>query len=810
MYGILPARPRPCGQNIQEIHLMPMHFFRRPFFLTLSLVLFFTPGPVTAAAAGFPSRNATAVTQPQHSDPAYIQYLESKSLLGSSHDLARIVSGSRIMWHAPATDPTPETLLQAAPNWLSIHPVSLLTRKREPVFAHLANPVFWSILGKLGLQGLYLAPASGTGALWTPARIRTTRWQGMVQFAFTDDVGDDRDYGMLLTRANQGNFFLGLEMMQGAGGLGPDFFLGARGNPEYSRLYRMIEIPEQFWKNLPAASEEWDCKPLSAEQTRALRAAGALPPGEDEHNALCPAPWGWAVTGRVLAGSKGTAKRFAYRWFQSPQRPILDWDDPQAGARRILSACAIRRIGTQGAALLGIQTQALNGIAPEARRGTMEPALSAAVSIGREVRRYGAWTWLEDELPLAQLQDFLRQGPDFALDSVTAPGAEHALLTGDAQLLRFMYDEARRIELDQRRLVRRLPDEHGLSYALPHLCAGPKEGNLSPSFILKEAKQRGGAWAGTTLYAGSAGLAALALDENASGSALEAEIRRGHSLLIFFKAMQPGIFMLPARDLAATLPLDGRQGRKQAPGNEPALAAHGAYALLSTADDAPAGKAGLPRAPALFLPLDVQGMRPANENFLKTVEEILRVRKQSGMAGARFLKRLNTKHSGSIALLFALPGDRGALLSVYNFSRTRCSETLDLDTPEIRTFLAEGGAHSLWGPPLNGSTVSLGPWQGAAVLLGKTPPSNVPPPPPPLPARDSEQTAPTSDAAATPARTPPGGDTQREHRHRTAPGESLSKIAARYGVGIKALMRRNGITSPDRIREGRTLIIPAP
>ncbi|MCL1985482.1 MAG: LysM peptidoglycan-binding domain-containing protein, partial [Betaproteobacteria bacterium] len=777
--------------------------------ITLCALFLFSPSCEAASVSKIPTHAGTSATQLKRSDPGYLQYLENKSLLGGSRELARIVSGSQIMWHAPSTDPTPERLLQTASAWLSIHPIPLLTGRQDPVFRHLANPVFWKIMREIGMEGLYISPTSGTGAIWRSANRRVTEWEGMVQLPFTDDVGDDRDYGTLLGRANQGHFFLGLEMTQAATGLGPDFFLGCRGNPEFQRLYRMREIPASFWEELPASTEEWDCQALSADLVKKLVAEKVLPEGEDPRSPLCGVPWGWAVTGTVLTGERGTPKRFAYRYYLNPLRPIMDWEDPQAGARRILSACAIRRVGTQGAALLGMQTRALHGLTPGAKLhdANPEPELSAAVSIGREVRRYGAWTWLEDELSLNQTQAFLRQGPDFAVDTVSSPGAEHALLTGDAELVRFMYDEALRIGLDQRRLVRRLPDERGLSYALPHLCSlANAPAALTPAGIQEQAKRSGGAWAGQTLYAGSTGLAALALNEDSSSPPAKAKIRQGQTLLLFFKAMQPGLFMLPARDLLGALPLDGKQGRRPPPGNEPALAMHGAYNLLSTADDSPAGKGGLPRTSVLYPPIDVQEMQPA-ENFLKDVGEILRVRRQTGIASGRFVTRLPTKNPGSIALLFALPGDQGAVLTICNFSRAASHETFNLSAPKIQAF-AKGGVRHIWGAPADGSSVSLGPWQGAAFLLGKMP----------------DATGSASSRTAAPAKT--SGTTEDateslytpgiqrlkegEKSYVIQPGDQLNAIAARHAVSPEAVMERNNIPSPDLVTAGRTLIIPPP
>lgn len=47
-------------------------------------------------------------------------------------------------------------------------------------------------------------------------------------------------------------------------------------------------------------------------------------------------------------------------------------------------------------------------------------------------------------------------------------------------------------------------------------------------------------------------------------------------------------------------------------------------------------------------------------------------------------------------------------------------------------------------------------------------------------------------------------------QHTVRSGETLTVIAARYGVGVQALMQRNRITDPDSIHEGQKLAIPEP
>ena len=41
-------------------------------------------------------------------------------------------------------------------------------------------------------------------------------------------------------------------------------------------------------------------------------------------------------------------------------------------------------------------------------------------------------------------------------------------------------------------------------------------------------------------------------------------------------------------------------------------------------------------------------------------------------------------------------------------------------------------------------------------------------------------------------------------------GETLTTIAARYGVSVQALMEKNQITDANSIREGQKLAIPEP
>ena len=60
--------------------------------------------------------------------------------------------------------------------------------------------------------------------------------------------------------------------------------------------------------------------------------------------------------------------------------------------------------------------------------------------------------------------------------------------------------------------------------------------------------------------------------------------------------------------------------------------------------------------------------------------------------------------------------------------------------------------------------------------------------------------------ASRPAR--PRSSSQTGIEHVVQPGESLSKIAAAYGVRMNVLVEENGLSSPDNIRVGQKLFIP--
>ena len=708
---------------------------QRPVLFLLLIFSLLLPGcaktPEGAANSGIGA--ATEAGHMPRADPAYLQYLERQSMLLQSSQMAKIVSGSELAWRASASAGAPESMLDYADNWLFIHPMTVLTTSRMSVFDQLASSSTWPMLRELGIRGLYVAPIQGSGALWAKERTGFDTGDDVVQYDFSRTVGNDDQYKRLMNYVIDNNALFGSDLIPGATGLGPDFFLAVRNVREYPGIYCMVEIPQQFWKHLPDVTGEGSGAALGQAQIEALNREGLLPKAMRDDVSPLGRPGGWAATGGIR-GIDGNIYRWVYRFHNTPDFAVLNWEDPSRAAHRILSGSAVRQVGLQGQALLGMRFEALQGLeaAPEGAVGSsfsVEPARTAAQSMGREVHRYGGWSWTRDDsLPLHSLSSYLSSGVDYIYNSAFSPAAEHALLSGDASLLRFMADEALRLRIAFHRLIHVMPNQDGINYSLPHLSylASGSGGEEAASFrqgiqnVMRSLAARANPplVQNNHLYATAPGLAALALDATSLSEAQAniGEIEKGHSLLAFFKAMQHGVLMLNGQDLGGVLPLQWGGGKVQ-----PSASSRGGYGLTAGTAGLPVTMHGMPRAPQLYPAPDLQAhMR---DSFMQRIGSILRARTQSGIAKGSLVTRPDTSGKGSIALLTRLPDGKGFLLSVCNFSRERVTENISLagvsglgSALSRVSPIALDGSHKVTGAQT--VSVTLGPWEGRALLLG--------------------------------------------------------------------------------------------
>lgn len=622
-------------------------------------------------------------TGAKRADPGYIQYLERLSMLGNQTELARIVSGSQLAWLRPADTPYPDPLLALADTWLSISPLSLLPETKRTVFASLASPRYWQIFNRARVGGLYLSPVSGAGGLWAYNRKASLRGEDTIQYAFSEAAGSEQDYFNLLSAANTNRKLIGLELVPAATGLGPDFFLAARYHRQYAGTYCMVEIPAKLWGNLPNVSDQWHGVALSGAQVAELAGQNFLPRAMVQdfspHGQKC----GWAATTEIH-GVDGLPRRWVYRYYGSPDRPVLNWEDPSADARKILSGSVIRSVGVLGGALVGMRLDGLHGLdaaVPGRENGiSASPADQAAVAISREVRRYGGWSYLRDELPLTTIASLMQSGPDFFQDWIFSPGVEHAILTGSTNLLQTMTDEALALDLDMRRFVHGTVSGTGVSYDLAHLAAVASGDAGTPFLSPGQAENmRRGALAeaqnaiyatdlssskgndvpplhNRRLYTTPAGLGALALgagNAKAVTREMEPDIRNIHLIQVFFRAMLPGLLMLSGQDIAGALPLSWHAMENSSQTWDVGMTSRGAYALTQSALASPVTAQGVAQVKSVYPTADVQ--QDMEDSFLTRISETLALRTALGIAHGKLLGRFATNTPGCFALAVLLP-----------------------------------------------------------------------------------------------------------------------------------------------------------
>lgn len=464
-------------------------------------------------------------------------------------------------------------------------------------------------------------------------------------------------------------------MVPAATGLGPDFFLATRNVREYPGIYCLIEVPEELWKELPATTKKWEGTPISQGALKALSSQRLLPPAMlGDANSMA----GWAAT-TSITGIDGMARRWVYRYHTTPSFAVLNWEDPSRSANRILSGSVVRQVGMQGQSLIGLKLDAFHGL--EAGTGhspehDLGPAFSAGQSMSREIKRYGGWSWQRDNgLSISNMRQLLASDIDFVTDHAFSPAAEHALLTGDADLLRYQADKLIASGISTGRLVHSSATFEGLAYSLPTLAMDAQGGNKDAQELLQKTQRQlmsklGSSTHFNTLYTTNAGLAATALGLSHAGGASEIKaIIDGHMVLLFFKAMQPGLFMVSGQDLVGAMPLPAQEV------SETRFISRGAYSLTDTSGMFASTGSAIRKAQSLYPPADQQVYD--KNSFVSQLGKLLRQRTKHSVSRGTIMARPETKNEGVIAILSKLESGKG-LLTVVNFGQKSATETIDL------------------------------------------------------------------------------------------------------------------------------------
>lgn len=637
-------------------------------------------------------------------DAAYIRWLEERSILHQAFLQSQKVSGQGLQWQHPYGDPQPREVVKKASVWLLDWPGAVIPAPGKSVMATWADPQLWDAFQDIGIQLLHIGPVNRAGGIvrrqYTPS---TDGWFDPIALEIDPQLGTEAEYRQMVRTAAQRQGLIAGDLVPLHTGTGADFRLAQMGYRDYPGMYTMVEIRKQDWSLLPEVRDLWTSVPVPKDTADLLTRKGYLPGRINNNDAVKNARdlSGWAATGQV-AGADGRPRRWVFLHYFKPGQPALNWLDPSCAGPRAVFGDLTRTIHDLGARVIRLDAVPFLGIEAEpgkplSRHFKHPLSVVGTNQLAMLTRKFGGWSFHELNLPLTELKKFTNHGPDLSYDFFTRAQCLHAVLLGDATLLRQAYGFLLEAEVDPVSLVHDLQNHDEITYQLVELDHRKDEtfeirgqkvtGKQLRERMLEEMRARATGDAAphnklyrpekdgiATTFAGFVA-AALGIRDPYHASAEQIEtIKRGHLLLAWANAMQPGVFCLSSWDLVGALPLAEEAVAQQTKEGDYRWVNRGGVDLMGTDPTATSSACGMPRARALYGSLTEQ--RKDANSFVSRLKQLLAVRKQHRIAEAELLAAPEAKSPAVCLLLMKLPEPNRFALTALNFGRTAVTEEI--------------------------------------------------------------------------------------------------------------------------------------
>lgn len=678
--------------------------------LVLTFLLWVACLPAIAQSAPPASQPAERpVEQPQTPDgPAYIRWLEERSMLHQAQAVARRYSGSSAQWQHPYGVPQPRAATSRASVWFTSYPASTIAAAPGvSVLTTLADERLWRAFRTIGIQGIHTGPMKRSGGVkdlgYTPSIDGNF---DRISLDIDPDFGTEAQYKSLVAAARAHGAIVIGDVVPGHTGKGADFRLAERAYADYPGLYHMVRIEPADWNLLPPVPAGRDSVNLSPAIVNTLQAKGYIvgmlssqifyEPGVKDSD--------WSATD-IVRGVDGVQRRWVYLHYFKQGQPTLNWLDPSFAAERLVIGDAVHEIGVLGDGGVRLDANGLLGIERDANGHVWSEGHPLSVTanqlIADMVRKLGGFTFQELALPLDDLRTMSAGGPDLSYDFFTRPAYDHALLTGDAEFLRLVHRLMQKYDVDTGGLIHALQNHDELTFGIAHFGAHGDErfpfrgrqmtGNQIRDTVRAEMYARllnerhpynlkfGVGVASTTATVVAS---ALGIRDIGKLSKREVEkIKRLHLLLAFYNAFQPGVFALSGWDLVGALTLPQDAVRERLADGDTRWINRGAYDLIGANPRATRSSAGLPRTKALYGPLPEQLEKP--DSFASQLARMLAARAEMRLYAARLVDIPSVQSQSLFVLVHELPDKGGLEITAINFGATPVSEAVTLrDTPE--------------------------------------------------------------------------------------------------------------------------------
>ena len=687
-------------------------------------------------------------------DIAYVQWLEQHSMLNRAEALAQHFAGNSDQWQHPYGTPQPRAASAKASVWFTAYPASTVASSPgASVLTTLADERLWAAFQAIGIQAIHTGPMkrSGgiTGTTYTPSVDGNF---DRISFDIDPTFGTEDQYRGLVKSAHAHGALVIGDVIPGHTGKGADFLLAERGVGDFPGIYHMVQIPPSDWGLLPPVPAGHNSVNLSPATVDALQAkhyiVGMLSsrifyaPGIKDSD--------WSATD-VVKGADGVNRRWVYLHYFKEGQPTLNWLDPTFAAQRLVIGDALHELTVLGDGGVRLDANGLLGIERVANSKEVwsegHPLSDTANQlIGDMVRKMGGFTFQELALAFDKVHEMSKGGADLSYDFVTRPAYEHALVTGDAQFLRLIFQLLRKNEIDPGGLIHALQNHDELTMGLSQFV-GPHEqdhysfrgrdmtGKQLRETVHEDMYSRligpnapynlkfGDGVASTTATIITA---ALGIKDISRLSTAEIQkIERLHLLLAFYNAFQPGVFALSGWDLVGALTLPGAVVKDRLADGDTRWINRGAYDLIGSNPKAKTSSAGLPVTVALYGPLPKQLRNP--DSFASRLARMLKVRSDIKLYAGKLVDAPAVQAKGLFVLVHQLPDTPDLEVTAINFGARPVDETIVIQgatQDSTVTDLLDARASQLMVGAGGTLQVTLGAYEGKALRVRATPESH--------------------------------------------------------------------------------------
>ena len=634
----------------------------------------------------------------------YLQFLEKNSMLYQANRVAEPISGSGAQWREEFGEPKPKKLRDLAAVWMLRYPLSTIpTDSASSVISTWADPEFWAAAGDVGIKMLRTNPTQRSGGIvdreFTPT---VDGFFDRTGFFTAPELGTDEQYKQLVANARQNGAVVGSDLVPTHSGLGPDFWLAARGYKDYPGLYSMVQIPEQHWGLLPAVSDIWSSEYVTIENAKRLEELGfipgAFPVADSDPDAK---KWsGWRALAPIV-DVDGKTRRSVYAHVFKPSQPLYNWLDPSYAARRLNFGDLANNIVNRGVPVMRLDANTFLGLEQQDKSSTATIFLSplakvATTDIAMAARKIGGFTYQEFAGPLVTLKDFAPNGADMSYDFFTRAESLSGLINGDALPLRLAHHFLLEAGIQSNTLVHDLQNHDEITFQMFEL--GSREdfefegrtlnGVQLKTKILETMRSTVGSRPYNQLYRpGQDGIAttyagfiapALGINDPYKASPTQVEqIRRGHLLVAHANAMIPGIFSFSEWDAVGALPIPlASIPDNLKAGGDVRWVNRGGVDLMGKSSQTTTAIFGLPKAQALYGPLPQQLQDP--NSFMSRMKLMLAAREKYGIKDATMNAVPPVDNASVAVLVMTLPDSGGLAVTALNYGRMATNLVVNL------------------------------------------------------------------------------------------------------------------------------------